>query len=762
MTTGVLDVERDIETTPAEAAEPRVRAAIAVLMTSFPRIDETFILREIEELERLGQPVLVVPVNRAQTDVVHEQAKPWLKRALFVPLLSFAVLRSNVIALARDPLRYLRVLARLIGGTSHRGSTLVQTVALFPKAVHLARILPRRGIRHLHAHFASHATTMAYVISSFSDITYSFTVYGPDVFVHRLLLREKIRRARFVRSTSIFNQAFLHGLYPVETERKIDVVRSGVNPDVYAEAAARARRTSARPMLLTVAAMTPSRGFEFLVDACARLIKSGVDLDCRIVGDGPTRVDTQAWIARHGISDSMRLLGALPQHEIARLMGETDIFVLPSIIAMDGQMDGIPTVLLEAMAAGKPVIASAISGIPELVAHDVDGLLVDAANVERLAFAIRRLIEDPALRERLGRTGQAKVRQHFDLRRNAESLIALFDRQHGINVAPRTAAERVMTLAWSRLNVCAVGVRRFDERPDAFVAEAAITDGIRRRDVIIRQPRAASEQSARERARVEFEIATLLRRSMTPLSETAGLAQEYSVPRVLLFDETRAALVTERADGVSLARFIAEARTRGRVRRLAIALRKTGTWLRLMQGHTRSDDDGRYVLTATVVVALRDLDLAAAGDRAIRQQRGAIIERLQSLESRLAAGPLPVVGHHGNYGPDNVFLGERRVDVIDFGSYRDGLPLEDAARMLVELEVRSWNPLLRRHLPTLRRSFLDGYGGRNGAIDGDALRLFTIAKALQLLARGGTIANPLRDWSRRRALRQIIARSVAA
>ena len=709
-----------------KASMPSVRTAIGVIVTRFPRIDETFILREINELERNGQPVLVVPILHDQGRVIHEEAKPWVRRAFYTPFLSFGILRSNAIAFFRHPLRYLGLLLTLIAETVMRPSTLLRTLVLFPKGVHLAVELPSRGIRHVHAHFASHATTAAYIIAALSDITYSFSVHGPDVFVHRVLLRRKIEKAKFVRAISTFNKAFLSGLYPVETEGKIEVLHSGVNPAIYADAAAGTTPHPGPIKLLSVAALTPSRGFPFLIDACARLAKAGVDFECSIVGEGPLRGATEQWIAQTGLADRVHLLGARPQHEVARLMGEADIFVLPSIIALDGQMDGIPISLMEAMAAGKPVVASALSGIPELVTHEVSGILVDAAYAGRLAQAVQKLVDDRELRERLGRTGQLRIRRDFNIRTIGPRLVALFDRQDHVNDVQVRTADRVQSLNWARLGATMLGIRRVHERADAFVAEVAISDGTTRRDVIVRRPRG---EGAVERARTEFEILSTLRPSMGPdnLDETGAVA--YTVPRLLMFDEPNAALVVERADGRSLAGGMRPA-----------AMFKAGKWLRIMQKGTRGDQDGRHVLTAVVLLAQRDLDLAVAADRALRGQASRILERIRELEARVARTPLQVVGHHGNFVPENVFIGEKLVDVMDFGAYRDGLALEDVAQMLLLVE--------RKHL---RKAFLDGYGS---TIDHDALQLFTITKALAMLARGGD------DRSRRTMLRKAIGKAL--
>ena len=741
--------------TAEPAAEPRVRSAIAVLMLRFPHLADTFLLREINELERQGQPVVVVPALQGDGKVVHEEAKPWIRRALYTPLLSWEITRSNLRVFTKQPGNYLRVLGKLILGTIVRPSTLLRTLALFPKSVHLSTVLPERGVRHLHAHFATHATTMAYIISSLTDLTYSFTVHGPDVFVHRLLLREKIRRAKFVRSVSVFNKAFLAGLYPEETYGKIEVVRTGVNPEIYEEAASEhAEKQNTRPLIVAIAELIPSRGFPYLVDACARLVKAGMNVECRIVGEGPLRAATEQWIAEHGIFDHVHLVGALPQHEVAALMGKSDIFVFPSIVATDGQMDGIPVSLMEAMAAGKPVIASSISGIPELVHHEVSGLLVDAAHPERVAQAITRLVRDPALRERMGTAGRQKVRQAFDVRRNVTALIKLLDGE--VETGEVAGPDWISALNWSRLNATAVGVRRVHDRTDTFVAEVTLSDGVAKRDVIVRRPSADldEESSPLERARAEFEV-------MSTLYQTLGAAEvdrtfagtRYSVPRLLMYDEPNATLVFERADGRSLAGILKSERVH---RHTLEAVRKAGTWLRLMQVHTMTKGDGRYALTAVVYLALRDLDLACAAEPSLRAMHGEIADRIRELEASVADEPVRVAGQHGDFRADNIYIGEHRVDVTGFSRYREGLPLEDVAQFLLDLEIRCDVPLRHVRAVQLRESFLAGYGMSYAEIEGEELQLLTIAKALHMLAHGGSESKETRA-----ALRKILRRSLA-
>lgn len=709
--------DRRAEPSPADAAHhaPRVRTAIAVLLTRFPRLEETFILREIVELERHGQPVLIVPLLRSGETVIDDEARPWIDRALFTPFFSAAILRSNLLVLFRRPLAYLGLLLRLMVITIVRPSTMLRTLAFFPKAVHLSVILPQRGIRHVHAHFASHATTVAYVIASLSRITYSFTVHGPDVFVHRVLLRRKIAGAKFIRCISLFNKAFLCGLYPALTEGKTAVVHSGVHPEPYEQAAARSRHRHSRLRLLSVAALTRSRGFPLLIDACARLEKRGLDFECDIAGDGPMRGAIERAIARRNLDSRVRILGALPQHELARLMGAADVFVLPSIIARDGQMDGIPIALMEAMAAGKPVIASLVSGIPELVQHGVSGMLVDAAYPGRIADAVQFLAGDAALRARLGHAGQAKVCGEFDVHRNAAALVSLFDRQRRANEAPRAIGDRIGSLPWDRLGVQAVGVRRVHHHSDMFLAEVQISDGVLRKDVIVRRPHG---EDAVARVRAEHDVLTMLHRRM-------GSDAAHTVPGVLMYDEPHAALVLERADGRALASCMSETN-----------LARAGAWLRTLHDCTSGEKDAEEVLSQALAHAHCDLDRAAAADRRVRRHNHEIRDELRRLEASVASRPRLVVGQHGHFRPQNVFLSDEQVWAIDFAAWRNGLAEEDVAQMLLFVDR-----------PELRRAFLDGYGG---SIDPDALQLFTITKALALLSRTEA------GWRERRKLHRAI------
>jgi glycosyltransferase involved in cell wall biosynthesis/Ser/Thr protein kinase RdoA (MazF antagonist) len=780
--TEVVDAEAAVNEAPAAEAPrvqpPRIRSAIGVIVTRFPQIDETSILREINELEERGQPVMLIPLLRGRGGVVHDEARPWIHRARYMPLISPAIVLANLIYLATQPRRYLALFWRVFSRTIGRAGVFARSMALFPKSVYLARLLPRLGIRHVHAQWATHPATMAYIIASLSDVTYSFTVHGPDVFAHRLLVREKIAGAKFIRAVSTFNKAFVCGLFSSVTENKVEVVHVGLNPVVYQtlhaepchpEPAQRGegpeshvgdgsfaalRRSAAPPAqddrgerslrVLTVAALNKTKGFPFLIEAISRLAAEGIDVECEIVGTGPRRAAIEHWMKQFNVADRVHLLGLLPQHEIAARLRACDVFVLPSMIALDGTMDGLPVALIEAMAAGRPVIASTISGIPELVHDGVSGFLVDSTHPERIAQAMRRLADDPALRERMGRAGQEKVRHEFDIHVTGERLMALFDRA----AAPkRSVHQQIASLDWSELGAVALGVRRVYERRDSFVADVTITDGVARRDVIVKKHLERSGEPRLARIRAQHERDMLLRMRSEMMFSVTNRGTIYSVPRMLLFDEPRSTFVLARAKGQSLASMLRRVRgVEGSIRRIAPAIRRAGMWLQFMQDQTRSSGDGRAALTAFLREAERDLALASAVDWAVRQFHDLIAARLQKLESAMK-DPLFLVAHHGDYAPSNIFIAEGAVDVVGFDDSRDGLPLEDVAHFVLHLRFAS------RHPGELAKSFFEGCGG----VDEEQLKVFILARALQLLARGSaTKAELARTRRQRNALRKAI------
>jgi hypothetical protein len=313
------------------------------------------------------------------------------------------------------------------------------------------------------------------------------------------------------------------------------------------------------------------------------------------------------------------------------------------------------------------------------------------------------------------------------------------------------AKELIAALHWEELGAQPVEVRWTTERLDSLIALVEITGS---REVIVKQHRPETDavRSAGTRACYEHDVLASLRATMD---------EAYTVPRPLLVDKPHGAVVIARAPGRALDVRIREGkRSDAGAQALVPMVRRAGTWLRLLQHHTRSSEDAKPLLHRLVERAIADLGTIASHDWLVRRRRNDIARTLRELEQRVVTG---VAGHHGDYWPGNIFMDEVRVEVIDFEGYRLGLPLEDVAYFLVQLELLF--PRFRKRLPPLREAFLDGYF--DGAPpdhhtpDHDALRLFTLTKTLHALSRppGASHILPLRLWLRH-VQRQIVFRAV--
>lgn len=722
----------------AEESGSRVRRPIGILVSRFPLITETFILREIEELERQGQPVVLIPMIQEHPEVVHEEARRWEDRAVATPFMSGAVLRAFGRAWARKPLRMFHILFWIIRKSLLHPRILVKSLALFPKSVYLASLVRRMSIRHLHAHFATHPTTMAFIIASLTRISFSFTVHAHDIFVDRTLLREKIRAATFIRSISKFNKAFLENLYPRAGAGKIHVVRVGIEPERY-------RTEDDRPSwsgavrLLCIAAMKPYKGVPFLIEAADILRHEGIEFRLEIIGSGPLMSRVAHSVTAIDLEDRVRLCGTLPQDQVAEKIRDADIFVLPSIIAADGQMEGIPVALMEAMAAGKPVVSTSISGIPELVEHGSSGLLVDPANPRQLADALRRLIEDGELRERFAQKGREKVESDFDLRKVVRELIVRLDDVNPpvdeINSVPQLDEEVV----W--------GLRRAHVRRDSQVFEMMAADGSVVREIVLKRQvsRPGESRPAEERANEELDLLRELAPHFTKV-QSSGCA--LGVPEVLGFDRATATIAMEHAGNLTVEDSIRNARQHGGTAadHLEQQMIAAGVWLRHFQMFEQSDGTGA---AGDVAQEARQRIEGRAGSKLSGRQRERLLERIASLEVQLETPPGSAVAHHGDFWPGNVFISKEALRVIDFEGYRLALPTRDVAWFLLHtglyLSYRA-----PRLLELCQVRFLEGYGQE---VDPVELELSRVAAALLLLEKD-TSGMPLLQ----RALRETFLR----
>ena len=402
---------------------------LAYVLGTFPALTETFILGEIEALQAVGHEPALFSLRqpRGQFDRSQgahlvprtEYGKSWLSRDLW---------RANLAAFRRTPGRYLRALGAVVKGTALNPVYCAKSVVLFPAAVAFAERMRELGVEHVHAHWANYPTTAAYVIARLLDIPYSFTAHVYDATLIRSLMREKVRRAAFVVTCNEWIARQLSTMVP-ESRSKVMVNYHGATLERFVP---NGHVSEGEPLhIVSCGSLNPRKGFPILLEACRRLRERGWKFDCTIIGEGPLRARLERFIAQHGLGDVVRLAGGLPQKQVIAHYHAADLFVLPCVtdylgwddIASDPVLlmavgpaipfrpltDGIPNVLVEAMAMKLPVISTYVAGVPELIRDEDNGLLVPEKDAEALTVAIERLLADPVLRRHFGERGRETV-----------------------------------------------------------------------------------------------------------------------------------------------------------------------------------------------------------------------------------------------------------------------------------------------------------------------------------------------------------------
>lgn len=428
--------------------------SVAYVLKGFPRLSETFIASEIHRVERAGVPLrlyVIKPVEPWERGPVHPvveriRARPeylpgvesvsgvplrrWLPRNVgpFLPALR-RLARERPRGLARAT---AAALAQGVRGRKGRisGFRRVNVKELLQAAALADRLRDAPDVRHLHAHFAHGTTTVTWLASIITGQPFSFTGHAKDIYAESLnpagLLRRKLLAAEFAITCTEANVRHLREVAPEATVHRI---YHGLNADIarLLDGAAPSPRGNGRLRLLGVGRLVEKKGFDVLVEACKILDRRGVPFEAAIVGqDGDHGALLRERIHRLGLDGRVTLPGAAGQEQLYEEYRHASAVCLPCRLLAEDR-DGIPNVLVEAMACGAPVVSTGVSGIPELVADGENGLLVPPDDPDALAEALIRLHEDPALAERLARAGEETVRERFDGDRLARRLAALFE-----------------------------------------------------------------------------------------------------------------------------------------------------------------------------------------------------------------------------------------------------------------------------------------------------------------------------------------------
>lgn len=402
---------------------------IAYMMSRFPHLPETFILREMSEMERQGWEIALYPLIQQKQAVVHADAERWIPRARYLPFFSWDVVAANGRSLLRTPLRYLSLWGRVLWENLSSPNFLVRAIALLPKAVYAAQQMQRDGINHIHAHYATHPALVAWIIHQLTGISYSVTVHAHDIFVRTDMLDSKLRDAAFIAAISEYNRNHIAKLVGSWVRAKTHIVHCGIIPSHYPTQAA--PRQPHQPLeIIAIGSLQPYKGHKYLIEACAHLHAQNIPFRCRIIGGGEEMADLQHRIRAAGLSEQVQLLGAKTQDEVAALLPTAHCYVQPSIVTPSGKMEGIPVALMEALACGLPVIATSLSGVPELVRPSETGYLVPPADAVALAEALTAVYHHPHHAQTLALAGRQLVLQEFELSHNVRQLAHLFQQTH--------------------------------------------------------------------------------------------------------------------------------------------------------------------------------------------------------------------------------------------------------------------------------------------------------------------------------------------
>lgn len=399
---------------------------VAYVVSEYPKVSHTFVMREVEALRALGAVVDTVTIRRTPpgdllTDVDREADRA-----------TFAILPVGVGELAgaharsalRRPGRYLRTLLLALRSGAPGARNRLWQLFYFAEAVRLAEELRGRGTEHLHAHFVNVACSVAMLAAQVLRVPYSFTMHGPLEFDNVELhgVAGKVRDAAFVACISDFCRAQLMRLVPQEQWPRLHVVHCGVRPASYASGGR--PRDAGRVEIVTVGRLAPMKGFSVLLEALDGLDADGAGIHLTVVGDGPERERLEVQARTRLPAGTVTFAGALGPPAVAEALRDADVFCLPSFA------EGVPVVLMEAMAAGLPVVATNVMGVAELVRQEA-GALVPPGRADALRDALAGFVADPAARIRAGAAGREIVAQEFDVDDSAAQLARLFATSRG-------------------------------------------------------------------------------------------------------------------------------------------------------------------------------------------------------------------------------------------------------------------------------------------------------------------------------------------
>ena len=396
-------------------------ANFAYLFERFPSFGQTFCYREVAELDRQGVASPIFSIRNPKDEPPQEWDPRIIERVHYVPE------EKELLNDVRSASKKRKLTPEIVAALDDWGRR-TDFLRLY-QAVYVGLRLQELGVRHVHAHFAGMAARTAFWIHRFFPMTFSFTAHANDIFAPRhfeIGLDKLVDAARVIVTETDYAAQFLRERFP----QRADSVHRIYNGLDLAEFE-RADFSSTPPLIIAVGRLIAKKGFAELIRACALLAERGKLFRCEIIGEGPLENELRAQIAQLNLQNRLVLSGTKPQREVRQHLAAASVFVLPSVLDPEGGMDNLPTVIMEAMATGLPVISTNIAGIPEMVVQNETGFLVQPADPIALARAIEDVIDDRLLAQRLGEAGHQRAQELFSIEKNVRELCALLPTGRG-------------------------------------------------------------------------------------------------------------------------------------------------------------------------------------------------------------------------------------------------------------------------------------------------------------------------------------------
>jgi len=385
---------------------------IGYILGMFPKISETFILNEIVELIRMGHKVHIFSIHRPQKSIVHPEVNEYhlLGKTSYSP----SYFKLGVELLKFDSLLFYK----------NRKKIIINKFYCIAIARYFSKIIKKLNLNVLHAHYAVDTAYTAMLISKLTGIPFTFTGHALDIFVNPDIraLKERMENASAVITISHYNKNYLHNLTKVDKD-KIFIVRACPNIERYKTI----KRDEDPSTILTVGRLVEKKGIKYGILAIKELVKEYPNIRYNIVGSGPLKNELQDLIRKLALGKKIRLLGNLDYCSLTEKLSKATVFILPCVKAKNGDMDGIPVSLMEAMYLQIPVISTKISGIPELIETGREGILVEPKNIKQLSNAIKSLLEDKNLRIKMGRNGRRKIEAEFNIHKEVSKLVNIWE-----------------------------------------------------------------------------------------------------------------------------------------------------------------------------------------------------------------------------------------------------------------------------------------------------------------------------------------------